>query len=1292
MSTGLSQEREYGGRGGSRPMMDGGGSGAPGKRTLTEELGAGDPASQAGPDGAAAGDAGASASATPEDEQIGELSAEQVGADPDDSELGPDVPVRDIEGGKQEIAGAGQELPPQGGADELAGGSALVDEAPAGGGDEGTPSPEVAGAIVSAQDDTREAIAQSETESAAYKAEMTAQRDRFEAEQHATMLEKLKTMSAIEKRQTLQEMGYDPKKVKKLKDAELDGIIEGKIDSENRKTKILGMTPEELAALSPAQKIQYLVDLGIDKGDLDKAGQDKATRLFDDVMRVAHVPGQHQVKIKIKGGLLGKSWVVKVKCDAEGNTDITAEKKGGFLSKLWGWVKAALPIILTVLAPLTAGASLIVLSIYQTAMAIKNGDWLGAVIGVAGAVAGVGAFMAAKGALSASSTFAKIASVASKVKTVAEKAQIAMAAAKAKNAGSLLGALAAGAEAFAKFSTDAAGKFAQTMTRWSERLKKWSAIISGGEKVVQGIKKGDPIAAIGGAFDTAAAVVGPKSSATKTLNRASKITGFVGAGKRALQSNPPDYAAVAEAALGIAGQLHEDRRIDDAKRLVTAANRLKTAWDKRSADPAGLIDAALGLAEAIQLAKYDLEHDEEKDKDGKPLPDADRTAITERYQRAGRIVKAAGNVLEAATTKPRPSYLGALDAATQLIAELTASKQIDAAAVVTSKLDAWTKAVNAKDEKAIMSAGIALGEAIDGLRKVIGEEHAAAKKDAEARLAPGESLPDDAGDALPPGPDANVISSDAALTDPEGGTGDPSTSASGDAGTTPSPSDAAQPPLRFEDEITVTAPSPNDDAHQPLPRIDERSEIGGGGDPGGSADGAGVLPRGIDLNITVTAPAPAPPATRPAPAPPVETAVQQVIDIIKAFAELADDFEHPLAKQFIAQWETLVKTFEALRKNGMTASAAYRDTIAGLKLLKQTGVFADTVAREWKKFQTAFGDPFDAPVTRSVLQSFGRFKRSMGRLARIGGIPQTFLSAADNVIVACGYDKDLSGAEATVAERLEAAANLVREVGSLPGELSWLAAVGRTVAARLGAASAVAAIRTVQTAVNRFGDKVGKVVMRWVAPMLEKLASAEGTQAAVRAAERIAAELAAWGASYEAATTGQLFRQAANLLAGRLGFAFRVATSAPFAIALEVTRLEAQFAAELYRDAYAGISNFMSARLFGKPISQLKNEIRSQPDDTPAQCNALFKYAFYTMLSAADTQVRGGWLPFARQEVPRRVIGSAFESRFPIDPVGALTALEPDDIKVMIAAPAIKDIAGAYLDREYKRVFGQDPE
>jgi hypothetical protein len=86
----------------------------------------------------------------------------------------------------------------------------------------------------------------------------------------------------------------------------------------------------------------------------------------------------------------------------------------------------------------------------------------------------------------------------------------------------------------------------------------------------------------------------------------------------------------------------------------------------------------------------------------------------------------------------------------------------------------------------------------------------------------------------------------------------------------------------------------------------------------------------------------------------------------------------------------------------------------------------------------------------------------------------------------------------------------------------------------------------------------------------------------------------------------------------------------------------------------------------------------------------LFSYAFHSMLSAADVEVRGGWLPYARQEVPRRVGGFEFDRVFPTQPVQALQG-EPDEIKIMIAAPAIKDIARAYLDDQYRRVFGQDP-
>src|SRR5690606_3730979 len=108
-----------------------------------------------------------------------------------------------------------------------------------------------------------------------------AQRDRFEAEQGALTLEQLKTMTPADKRATLIEMGFDQKSVRKMKDHELDGLIHGTIATEHRKTKILGMDEEELAALTPQQKLQFLVDLGVDRGDLEKIGPAKVAQAFD---------------------------------------------------------------------------------------------------------------------------------------------------------------------------------------------------------------------------------------------------------------------------------------------------------------------------------------------------------------------------------------------------------------------------------------------------------------------------------------------------------------------------------------------------------------------------------------------------------------------------------------------------------------------------------------------------------------------------------------------------------------------------------------------------------------------------------------------------------------------------------------------------------------------------------------------------------------------------------------------------------------------------------------------------
>ena len=686
------------------------------------------------------------------DETIGELTADRVGEQPDESNGTQLVEKPDTQSGKQGLADIGGKL--QGDVHAMPAGGDAPPHADAGGGGGGGAGGEGGGelgaSVAEAQREAREGAAAAEGEASAFKAGMKTKQDTFDAEQQALVLAQLKTMSAKDKRSTLADLGYDPKAIKKLKDSELDDLITGKLEAENRKGKILGMEPDELAKLSSAQKLQFLCDLGIDRKDLEKAGTVKCDALFADIIKASKVPGQQKVKVQIKGGLFGKSWVVTVKVDDAG-VDISAKKDGGFLSKLVGWVKAALPIVLTVLAPITGGASLIALSVYQTVVAIKTGNWLGAIVGAAGAFAGLGALKAIKNSVSGLATaFQKIGAIADKVKTAAGAAQAAMLAAKAKNPGSLLAALASGAATFATFAGNAAGKFATTMKTWSARLNKWSAIATGGQKVIAGIKDGDAIAAISGAFETAGAVAGGKTG--KDLQRASTITTYVNSGRRALQANPPDYAAVADAALGIAGQLHQDRRIDDAQRIVQRANALRVAWSKRNADPAALAQAALALAEGIQLAKYDLEHDGKKDADGKPAEDKDRDAIVARYQRNTQIVASAGAALRAVTTRP-PNYTAALAAFTQLAAELTEDKRIDAASELTAKMDRWTQAVRSGDERAILDAGIAFGEAINGMRSSIEEHRNQAKQEAEKALPPGEKLPDGDGVAtLPPGP------------------------------------------------------------------------------------------------------------------------------------------------------------------------------------------------------------------------------------------------------------------------------------------------------------------------------------------------------------------------------------------------------------------------------------------------------------------------------------------------------------------------------------------------------------
>jgi LysM repeat protein len=329
-----------------------------------------------------------------------------------------------------------------------------------------------------------------------------------------------------------------------------------------------------------------------------------------------------------------------------------------------------------------------------------------------------------------------------------------MAAAKAKNAGSLLAALSAGAGAFASFAGDQAGKFATTMRNWSQKLDHWGKIITGAQQVAQGIKTGNIGVALAGAFDAAAAAFSKKdadgketNTTAKNFERYSRMATLVAAGQAAAKSDPPAIDKILDAAMGLAGELNLLKKGGDAAKITAAATRLGVAIAGK--DPQAISAAALGLAESIQLAKL---QDDDDAADGNK---EDKQKIIDRYARANRVVKVAAQAIQAAAKKPRPDYASALDATAQMIAEFTEDKRLDEAARVTAAMDKWTKAIQSKDEMAILQAGVAFGEAIRGLRDSIHEQRDKSKVEAQAQLGPGGKLPEgDAGEIpdFQPGP------------------------------------------------------------------------------------------------------------------------------------------------------------------------------------------------------------------------------------------------------------------------------------------------------------------------------------------------------------------------------------------------------------------------------------------------------------------------------------------------------------------------------------------------------------
>jgi hypothetical protein len=155
-------------------------------------------------------------------------------------------------------------------------------------------------------------------------------------------------------------------------------------------------------------------------------------------------------------------------------------------------------------------------------------------------------------------------------------------------------------------------------------------------------------------------------------------------------------------------------------------------------------------------------------------------------------------------------------------------------------------------------------------------------------------------------------------------------------------------------------------------------------------------------------------------------AVRRVIAIVDIFVAHAREFEHPLARQFISQWDQLV---EALRASGEERE----DVAESLLLVEQTGVFTDTIAREWSTYEPRFVAALDALSTAAVPR-FDRLDRTIAHLADAGALPPVFVTASADLVVACG--------SSSASDRLAAAHRLVATAPALPRELAWLGRIG----------------------------------------------------------------------------------------------------------------------------------------------------------------------------------------------------------------------------------------------------------
>jgi lysozyme family protein/peptidoglycan hydrolase-like protein with peptidoglycan-binding domain len=495
-------------------------------------------------------------------------------------------------------------------------------------------------------------------------------------------------MSIDEKQSTLSEMGYSTESIGQMSASMMDQALMGTLNSQVRFLRIQGMSPDELRHLSIGDQRQFLTDLGVPAKDLRKAKDRYIRSAVSDVVAKSKVPGRHTVRLKIKGGFFRKkSYNIQLDVNDEGHlAGVDIKKKGGFFSKLGGFIKMALPFIAKLLAGVTGGLSLVALGIYNAVQAARQGNWLGAIAAAAGGLAGASLGMVAK--------------VADKVAQIAQSTQAGLLAIKAKSPGGLLAAISSGAGAVAGFAADQASKFATTLKGWSDKLATAGNIATGTEATVAAIRGKDPLAAVSGALAVMGSVAEaktPGSSKGGHLERAQSVSRHVRLARSAIGSKPPQYGVLADAVLKMAGEFNSSGKIDSASRLARTGQALHNAVI--SGDPSRIANAVVDVAEAIELANG-----------GEDGLEADRrTAVGDKYRKTRAVVRPSMGVVEGLRSG---DWESALRSSAVLVETLNEKGLAGSAATVARLSLAMKGAILSGDAERMYNAASALGSAV----------------------------------------------------------------------------------------------------------------------------------------------------------------------------------------------------------------------------------------------------------------------------------------------------------------------------------------------------------------------------------------------------------------------------------------------------------------------------------------------------------------------------------------------------------------------------------------------------